>query len=203
MVTQTAHAETPLSNELLAQRFRKIRTRSIALCSTLVCEDMVIQSMPDVSPTKWHLAHTTWFFEQFLLRRFVSEYRIFHERYDYLFNSYYQTVGKVYPRPERGLLTRPSLDLVFEYRAHVDRGVLALLSAEDSRNFLGAIELGIEHESFEEPAGVGEVPLRGARIGHRLRATILWAEWRTELLGRLADRAIALGNQLAHSSGLR
>jgi len=135
-----------LSNELLAQRFRKIRTRSIALCSTLGSEDMVIQSMPDVSPTKWHLAHTTWFFEQFLLRRFVSEYRIFHERYDYLFNSYYQTVGKIYPRAERGLLSRPTVEEILDYRAYVDRQMATLIDNSDSEQLEFLIELGLNHE---------------------------------------------------------
>ena len=84
-------------------------------------EDQSIQSMPDVSPTKWHLAHTTWFFETFLLSRFDADYRVFDPAFDYLFNSYYEAVGPRHPRPERGLLSRPTVEIVAAYRDHVAR----------------------------------------------------------------------------------
>ena len=93
MSTQFAHAERSLDADLLVQRYRKLRARSLALCSTLEREDFVVQSMPDVSPTKWHLAHTTWFFERLILNRYVEDYQVFHQRYNYLFNSYYRTIG--------------------------------------------------------------------------------------------------------------
>src|SRR5690606_8894786 len=93
----------------LAERFRAARGRTLALCEPLRVEDTVVQTMPDVSPTKWHLAHVTWFFERFVLRDLAPGYREFDARFDYLFNSYYETVGRMHPRAERGLLTRPTL----------------------------------------------------------------------------------------------
>jgi ergothioneine biosynthesis protein EgtB len=137
---------TSASGEVIAERYRAIRGASEHLCAPLSPEDCGAQSMPDASPAKWHLAHTTWFFETFVLERALEGFVPFHPGFRVLFNSYYNSVGDCHPRPERGLLTQPSLDLVFEYRAHVDRSILALLDAEGSREFLGAIELGIEHE---------------------------------------------------------
>jgi ergothioneine biosynthesis protein EgtB len=137
---------TSASSEGIAERYRAVRAATEQLCAPLSPEDCGAQSMPDASPAKWHLAHTTWFFETFVLERALADFSPFHPDFRVLFNSYYQSVGDQHPRPERGFLTRPSLDQVFEYRAHVDRGVLALLDTEDSRAFLGAIELGIEHE---------------------------------------------------------
>ena len=136
---------TSASREAIAERYRAVRGATERLCAPLSPEDCGAQSMPDASPAKWHLAHTTWFFETFVLEQALEGFAPFHPDFRVLFNSYYNAVGDQYPRPERGLVTRPSLDLVFEYRAHVDRGVLALLNA-DSGEFLGAIELGIEHE---------------------------------------------------------
>ena len=137
---------TSASSEVIAKRYRVVREATEQLCAPLSPEDCGAQSMPDASPAKWHLAHTSWFFETFALERALEAFVPFQPDFRVLFNSYYKVVGDQHPRPERGLLTRPSLDLISEYRAHVDRGVLALLSAEDSRDFLGAIELGIEHE---------------------------------------------------------
>ena len=137
---------TSASSEVIAERYRAVRGATEQLCAPLSPEDCGAQSMPDASPAKWHLAHTTWFFETFVLEQALKGFDPFHANFRVLFNSYYNAVGDQHPRPERGLLTRPSLDRVFEYRAHVDRSVLALLDAEDSREFLGAIELGIEHE---------------------------------------------------------
>ncbi|MCH8084084.1 MAG: DinB family protein, partial [Myxococcales bacterium] len=137
---------TSASSEVIAKRYRAVREATEQLCAPLSPEDCGAQSMPDASPAKWHLAHTSWFFETFVLERALEAFVPFQPDFRVLFNSYYKVVGDQHPRPERGLLTRPSLDLVFEYRAHVDRSVLALLSAEDSRDFLGATELGNEHE---------------------------------------------------------
>jgi ergothioneine biosynthesis protein EgtB len=137
---------TSASSEAIAERYCAVRAATERLCAPLSPEDCGAQSMPDASPAKWHLAHTTWFFETFALEQAQEGFAPFHPDFRVLFNSYYNAVGDQHPRPERGLVTRPSLDLVFEYRAHVDRSVLALLEAEDSREFLGAIELGIEHE---------------------------------------------------------
>src|SRR5947207_2612262 len=98
----------PARVDLLA-RFQSVRDFSEALAAPLTPEDQTIQSMPDVSPTKWHLAHVTWFFETFMLQPHAPGYRAFHPRYGYLFNSYYETVGERHPRPRRGLLSRPGV----------------------------------------------------------------------------------------------
>jgi hypothetical protein len=105
--------------------YRRIRGASVALTAPLSAEDCAIQSMPDASPVKWHLAHTTWFFETFVLQPHVSGYRAFDPRYGYLFNSYYNAIGERHPRPERGMLSRPSLEEVLAYRRHVDEALLA------------------------------------------------------------------------------
>src|SRR6185503_20088062 len=97
-------------------RYRQIRARTVALAAPLTPEDAVVQSMPDVSPTKWHLAHTTWFFETFLLRPHAPAYRVFDPAYEYLFNSYYEAVGPRHPRALRGLVTRPGVAQVMDYR---------------------------------------------------------------------------------------
>ena len=99
---------------------------SIELAAPLSAEDMVVQAMEDASPTKWHLAHTTWFFETFVLTPYLTGYPLFDEAFNYYFNSYYEHQGPRQPRPKRGLLTRPSLDRVLAYREHVD---LALAQA--------------------------------------------------------------------------
>jgi len=113
----------------------------------LELEDYVVQSMPDVSPAKWHLAHTSWFFEQFVLRPHLAGYPVFHERYEYLFNSYYEAVGPRHARPERGLLTRPTVEEIGHYRSHVDEHMSRLLEAIDPCGDLAAlIELGLNHE---------------------------------------------------------
>ena len=133
----------------LRERFRTVRAASLALAAPLSAEDQCIQSMPDASPTKWHLAHTTWFFETVLLQPHAADYRPFDARFHYLFNSYYEALGPRHPRPQRGLLTRPSLDEVHAYRRHVDDAVLALLAAPGKLDW-AAIEpivaLGLNHE---------------------------------------------------------
>lgn len=141
-ITQTASA--------LRDKFREVRAASLALAAPLSAEDQCIQSMPDASPTKWHLAHTTWFFETVLLQPHAAGYRPFDVRFHYLFNSYYEALGPRHPRPQRGLLTRPSMDEVHAYRAHVDEAVLALLDGGDGERGWAAIEpivtLGLHHE---------------------------------------------------------
>jgi ergothioneine biosynthesis protein EgtB len=130
-----------------ASRYRQVRDATLALCATLAPEDTVVQSMPDASPTKWHLAHTTWFFEQFLLAHFEPGYRRFRDGWDYLFNSYYQTVGPMHARPQRGLLTRPTLREIVDYRAHVDDAMAVLLRrCGDDRDVVERVTLGLNHE---------------------------------------------------------
>lgn len=136
----------PGGDAALAQRFGAIRAASTALCATLQAEDCVVQSMPSVSPTKWHLAHTSWFFEQFLLLGRLPGYRVFHPRFEYLFNSYYYTKGEMHPRDARGLLSRPSLTEVHDYRRHVDAAMLQLLAADECDELTFLVELGLQHE---------------------------------------------------------
>ena len=127
--------------------YRQVRGATLALCATLAPEDTVVQSMPDASPAKWHLAHTTWFFEQFLLAHFEPAYRRFHDGWDYLFNSYYQTVGPMHARPQRGLLTRPTLQEVVDYRAHVDTAMVELLRERgNDPDVMERVTLGLNHE---------------------------------------------------------
>ena len=130
-----------------AERYGMVRAQTLALCRGLNAEDAALQSMPDASPAKWHLAHTTWFFEQFLLGAHSPGYRLFHPDYPYLFNSYYNSVGPRHPRPERGLLSRPTLDEILNYRGHVDRHMQTLLDARRGDAALKAVAtLGLNHE---------------------------------------------------------
>src|SRR5690606_5449581 len=101
----------------LSRRYESVRSTTMALTAGLAPEDQVVQTMPDVSPTKWHLAHTTWFFETFLLQPFAPGYEVFDPSYGYLFNSYYEAVGERHPRPARGLLSRPTVAEIARYRA--------------------------------------------------------------------------------------
>src|SRR5512133_1106582 len=129
------------------ESFVRARATSEAIAAPLTAEDRAVQSMADASPTKWHLAHVTWFFETFLLAPFLPGYRRFDERYAYLFNSYYDSIGSRHPRPRRGLLTRPSSAEVGRYRAHVDEAMSDLLSrSEWSPQIAHLVELGINHE---------------------------------------------------------
>ncbi|MEM7155815.1 MAG: ergothioneine biosynthesis protein EgtB [Myxococcota bacterium] len=131
----------------LAERYPLIRAATRALTAPLEIEDYGLQSMPDASPPKWHLAHTTWFFETFVLARQVPDYQPFHPRYGYLFNSYYETVGSFHPRPQRGLLTRPTVAEVQRYRDHVDHHMQALLDRGITDPSVAAIvEVGLNHE---------------------------------------------------------
>lgn len=130
----------------LADRYCRVRDASVALCRTLEPEDYVVQSMPSVSPTKWHLAHTTWLFEQFILVATNPDYEVFDERYHYLFNSYYLTKGQMHPRPERGLLSRPTVAQIMMYCRYVDQHMLALLDNDIDSDLQRLIELGTHHE---------------------------------------------------------
>ncbi|WP_422035465.1 ergothioneine biosynthesis protein EgtB [Reyranella sp.] len=126
------------------QSFQRVRSRTEALAAPLSPEDQTVQSMPDASPTKWHLAHTTWFFETFVLRPHAFGYRVFDPSYEYLFNSYYEAVGPRHPRPQRGLITRPGVGEVLEYRHHVTAAMLDFLGGDHAAQEL--VELGLHHE---------------------------------------------------------
>ncbi|HEY5273408.1 MAG TPA: ergothioneine biosynthesis protein EgtB [Acidimicrobiales bacterium] len=130
----------------LAERFSGVRSLTEVLAGPLSAEDQAAQSMPDASPTKWHQAHTTWFFETFILGPNLPGYEPFHPAFGYLFNSYYEAVGARHPRPIRGLLTRPSLEEVRGYRAHVDASMQRLLGGHIDESTSLLIELGLHHE---------------------------------------------------------
>jgi len=133
----------------LAAHYQAVRGFTETLCKPLVPEDYVIQSMEDVSPTKWHLAHTTWFFETFVLKQHAPAYEPFHPRYAYLFNSYYVQAGERHARPNRGLLSRPTVEEVYRYRAFVDAHLLALLKTADAATMQALaplVEIGLHHE---------------------------------------------------------
>jgi ergothioneine biosynthesis protein EgtB len=133
----------------LRDRYRAVRRQTERLCAPLAVDDYQVQSAPEVSPPKWHMAHTTWFFETFLLRHFRPDCRPFHPRYEYLFNSYYETVGAFHPRARRGLLSRPTVEEVYRYRAHVDQEMTGLIerAPEAERAELAfRVTLGLNHE---------------------------------------------------------
>jgi ergothioneine biosynthesis protein EgtB len=138
------------SRPSLEARLRDSRALSLALALPLSDEDQTVQAMDDASPTKWHLAHTTWFYEAFILREHLPGYRQFSDAFDYCFNSYYEAKGERHPRASRGLLTRPSAAEVRDYRAHVDAALASLftegIAAERSDAVGTLIELGINHE---------------------------------------------------------
>jgi ergothioneine biosynthesis protein EgtB len=130
----------------IAARFRAIRKRTIDLCAPLTPEDMMVQSTPEASPVKWHLAHTAWFFETFILRDFLPGYRVFNADFQWLFNSYYETLAKFPEKRLRSSFSRPPLDEVMRFRAHVDEGIDRLLSSDPDPEALTLIELGVNHE---------------------------------------------------------
>ncbi|MFM8333460.1 MAG: ergothioneine biosynthesis protein EgtB, partial [Candidatus Methylumidiphilus sp.] len=131
----------------MAARYRAVRQQTEALCAPLSAEDHVIQSMPDASPARWHLAHTTWFFETFVLAEAVPGYQPWHEAFAYLFNSYYNLVGPQYPRPRRGLLSRPSVAEIYAYRHAIDGRMADFLDGGGrAAEFLATLETGLQHE---------------------------------------------------------
>lgn len=141
----------PERAESMAERglqadYMHVRQRTMHLIAPLSAEDCAIQTMPDVSPTKWHLAHTSWFFETFLLIPHLPGYTMFDEQFGYLFNSYYEAVGPRHARPHRGHLSRPSLESVLAYRQHVDAAMRAFFSSPLSTQHGAVIRLGIHHE---------------------------------------------------------
>ena len=138
-----------LSKKYLIDSYKKVRDFSHTLAEPLEIEDYVVQSMPDVSPTKWHLAHTSWFFETFVLEKSIKNYKSPNQRYAYLFNSYYVQAGERHYRPKRGLISRPTVEETYSYRNHVDESMIGLMENSDAklwRNIAPVIEIGIHHE---------------------------------------------------------
>ena len=146
MATITSAALPLPSAASLLERFQKVRSSTLRLAAPLSAEDAMVQSMPDASPAKWHLAHTTWFFETFILTERFPAYRIFNPEYRLLFNSYYKSLGAHPVRQQRGTFSRPSMANVLRYREHVDRGMQQLLTHEPSPDRLDFVELGMHHE---------------------------------------------------------
>lgn len=137
------------NRDILFEQFSSVRKFSEILCEPLEIEDYVVQSMPDVSPAKWHLAHTSWFFEAFVLEKFDDSYKSLHPQYNYLFNSYYTLVGERHCRPKRGLISRPTVDQVYNYRKYVNENIgrfFANCSEKDFKVQAPVIEIGIHHE---------------------------------------------------------
>lgn len=174
MLAGTTRNGTLASKEFLIAQYNQVRQFSEHLCKPLVTEDYVIQSMPDVSPTKWHLAHTSWFFEALLLSRLLPDYQSLHPQYAYLFNSYYVTLGERHCRPKRGLISRPTVEQTYEYRRYVDQNVLRLLeraNEETMENVAPIIVLGLHHEQQHQELMVTDIkhvfatnPLRPAYV---------------------------------------
>ncbi|MEA3001521.1 MAG: hypothetical protein QOH81_309 [Sphingomonadales bacterium] len=174
MATQ---AERPQA-QALRGRYEKVRALSLALAAPLSDADATLQPMPDASPAKWHLAHVSWFFETFVLRDHVPGYVAYDESWAYLFNSYYEGEGARHPRPRRGMLSRPSLDEVRRYRAHVDAAVIEALP-ELPPGALDRVELGLNHEQQHQElmltdmlAAMAENPLRPAIWDRRMSAPV-------------------------------
>ena len=126
--------------------FEQTRSRTEALCEPLEKEDFVVQPVEYVSPPKWHLGHTSWFFEEFILKKRVADYKVFDVQFGYVFNSYYESFGKRVVRTDRGNLSRPTVDQIMNYRAHVTAAILDLLRSDDDPELLELVELGVHHE---------------------------------------------------------
>ena len=142
-------AAPALQRMLASESYARVRALTLQRAATLSAEDQCVQSMPDASPVKWHLAHTSWFFEAVVLQGFQPGYQAFDERFLVLFNSYYEALGPRHPRPQRGLLTRPSLEEVHDYRIHVDEAMQAFIGNSDDATWRAAqafFRLGLHHE---------------------------------------------------------
>jgi ergothioneine biosynthesis protein EgtB len=188
-------AEPPSAS--LSERYRTIRAHTEALAARLSPEDQQVQSMPDASPTKWHRAHTSWFFETFLLRPHLPGYRVFHERFSLLFNSYYEAVGTRVARASRGLLTRPGADEIAAYRAHVDTAMAELLrqcAAEAAEQRSELVELGLHHEQQHQELILTD-------IKHALAANPLHPAYRPDT-ATVADAALPPLQWLEISRGI-
>ena len=164
--TPSAHASEATANGGLG--YAAVRAHSEALCEPLAIEDYGVQPIVDASPPRWHLAHTTWFFETFLLKPFRAGYQPFHPAFEYLFNSYYNGVGEQFPRPDRGTLSRPTVAEVLAYRHYVDEAMARLLASEDP-DVQSRIQLGLHHEQQHQElmltdikANLGLNPLKPA-----------------------------------------
>jgi ergothioneine biosynthesis protein EgtB len=170
----TEKSNAQLTRQYLIESYKKVRGFSHTLAEPLEIEDYVVQSMPDVSPTKWHLAHTSWFFETFILAKSIRNYKSPNPQYAYLFNSYYIQAGERHYRPKRGLISRPTVEETYNYRNHVDEGMIGLMESADKKlwsNLSPVIEIGIHHEQQHQELILSDIkhvlsenPLRPAYI---------------------------------------
>jgi ergothioneine biosynthesis protein EgtB len=184
---QSVQRATINGHRFLENRLLDTRHLSHDLAAPLSAEDMTVQAMEDASPTKWHLAHVTWFFETFILAKHLPGYRVFDDTFNYCFNSYYESQGARQPRPKRGLLTRPSINEVMAYRAHVDEGLRALFARGIDREIARLVEIGINHEQQHQELLLTDIlalfaanPLRPAyrpRRPHVAQAEPVAAGW--------------------------
>ncbi|MDB2606965.1 DinB family protein [Zobellia sp.] len=140
----------------LVKKFEEVRLHTEHICKRLKTEDYSVQPSVDVSPPKWHLAHSTWFFEQFILVPYKKDHKIFDDDFAYLFNSYYNNAGERVLRPDRGLMTRPTVEDVYSYREYVTKNMLDLLQKNLDQNILDLVIIGINHEQqHQELLAVG------------------------------------------------
>jgi ergothioneine biosynthesis protein EgtB len=158
----------------IGERFRTVRERTTGLCAPLTAEDMMVQSTPEASPAKWHLAHTAWFFESFILREFLPGYRVFNADFAWLFNSYYESFAKFPEKRLRASFSRPGLEEVLRFREHVDEGIESLLGRNPEAEALKRIELGLNHEEQHQELLLTDIlhafftnPLRPAYLDGR------------------------------------
>src|SRR3954466_1713256 len=160
MATATQITTRGTNTTALAGRYRSVRANTECLCEPLETEDYVVSSMPDVSPTKWHLAHTSWFFETFVLAPHVSSYVSPNPKYSFLFNSYYVQMGERHCRAQRGLVTRPTVAEVYAYRRHVDAAIQTLfgeIGDDSSHPAWDLTELGLQHEQQHQELLVTDI----------------------------------------------
>jgi len=135
-----------MSSDNLLQFFLETRERTEKICKPLETEDYVVQPIVDVSPPKWHLGHTTWFFEEFVLKRSKENYKLFDSNFSFVFNSYYESIGKKVIRTNRGNLSRPTVSKIYDYRTYIDKAVVDLLKRDFNEDLKSIIEIGIHHE---------------------------------------------------------
>ncbi|ART62832.1 ergothioneine biosynthesis protein EgtB [Kushneria marisflavi] len=188
-MTQTTRVPTDTADAAHTRewlrRFQRVRRASEALCAPLETEDYMVQSMADVSPPKWHLAHVSWFFEAFILTPYLKGYETPDPAYDFLFNSYYETHGKPFPRHLRGTISRPTVKQVYHFRAHIDREMERLLSApplEHLDEIIDRLEIGLHHEQQHQELLVMD-------IKHILSCNPLHPVYRDDIRSRLLANA--------------
>jgi ergothioneine biosynthesis protein EgtB len=179
--------------------FCAVRAETERRAAPLSAEDQVVQSMPDASPAKWHRAHVTWFFEQFLLRPFAPDYRAFDERFSFLFNSYYVAAGPRHARPQRGLITRPGVAETAAYRAHVDAAVAALIeSTDDFAAVARIVEIGLHHEQQHQELMLTDILHAFAQNATHPAYVPDWQWPQTRAAGTAADAVIAGIHTIGH-----